>query len=214
MKKVVGIISYLPDDPEIRSYRFKKLDQLLSKILFLFGLNIYIESQNWTDDEITKIISKSPTICVHYNEKPLGIVGARKALRTWFLKSEYDYLIMLDDDITVYGRDSYNYLKQIDENPGCFIENQGSRLQLFAISKELFKEVDFPDIRPENGDGFEDRIFVETLEQKFPDKKRQFTADIFEDGEATKDRYSTWWKNNDPKEMLAKTESIIAAINK
>ena len=45
-----------------------------------------------------------------YNNK-LGITGARKKLREIFINSEYDYLIMLDDDNRIYGEVNNNFLE-------------------------------------------------------------------------------------------------------
>lgn len=210
LSKVIGIISYLPNDLKVRANRRDKLDALVKKCISLFHLPIYIESQNWTEDEISHFISYE-NVTVHYNEKPLGIVGARNCLRNWFLKENYDYLIMLDDDSVLTGTNSKEYLFQIDSHPGCFGEFKKSLLKLFAISKELFKEVSFDEnCNPETGQGFEDRLFVNTLRKRFPDKRFEFVnTHISEYSISTNDPDTTWYNNQDLKNMLANTEKLI-----
>ena len=46
MKCCIGIISYLPDNLEIRKVRVEKLSNLLTKCNLLFNLPILIISQN------------------------------------------------------------------------------------------------------------------------------------------------------------------------
>lgn len=212
MKIVIGIPSYLPDDKKVREYRFNKLKTLINKCNSLFNLPIYIVKQNYKQEEESYLLGYK-TVLSSLNYTPLGIVKARNTLRDWFINSEYDYLIMLDDDITIYGSNGKKYLKQIEENPNCFIENNDLRIQLFAISKEIYKQIKFEDVSPETGGAFEDRIFVETLRHKFPAARRVFTdTDLFEDSPATADTYSTWYKGQDIPSMLSHTEEIIAKI--
>ena len=206
MNKVIGIISYLPDDKKIREARIRKLTKLLHKLDSIFKLPIMIIAQNYND-----FIPDSNNLMLYEYDK-LGIVGARRKLREVFLKSNYDTLIMLDDDCDVYGttKDAQHYLEQLDSNPGMFYEFNTSLLKLFAISREIFEQVDFDDVNPEDGDGFEDRIFVETLRIKFPNKRYIIDkGSLYEYSVSTKDPLSTWYVNQDIKEMLKKTEEII-----
>lgn len=213
--KVIGIISYFPDDERIRKNRNKLLNNLLLTLKRLFkNIPIMIVCQNWNKEE-TENYSKLNVTLYHYDK--LGIVGARKKLREHFLNSPYDYLIMLDDDCTVIGNEKTvdYYLKQIDDNPNCFIEFNKTLLKLFAISKTLFKEVDYDDINPENGEGFEDRIFVNKLRKLYPDKQRTFLRNgLNEYSVSTKDVFSTWYKDQDIKKMLDNTNIFIEQINK
>lgn len=208
LKKVIGIISYLPDDKIIRVERFKKLCSLIASCNRLLNLPIVIIAQNWKN---IKLHTANLTI-FNYEDK-LGIVGARKELRKKFLESDYDYLIMLDDDCVLYGTSGKEYLEQIDENPDCFIEFWLTLLKLFAISKSLFSQVDYDDINPEDGEGFEDRIFVNKLRKLFPDKKREFkNTKIGQASISTKDPLSTWYNHQDLKDMLRKTTDFIDKI--
>lgn len=211
LSKCIGIVSYLPDNLEIRNHRKNKLLNLIFRCNYLFNLPIIIIAQNYSDSD-NDIIEFKNVQAIKY-DKPLGITGARKALRKVFLEKDYDYLIMLDDDISITGNDGNNYLNQIDDNPGCFIENNKTRLQLFAISKEIFSKEDFDNINPESGEGFEDRIFVNRLRKKYPDFKRQFTnTGLEEHALATADPDSTWYKNQNLNDMLEKTFKIIDKI--
>ena len=208
LKCVIGIISYFPDDKNITNQRYQKLCALLTKCHQLFNLPIIIIAQNWKSDLV-----RVPWVTIYRYPEKLGITGARKELRKIFLESDYDYLIMLDDDCEVYGNSGKEYLKQIDENPDCFIEFNKTLLKLFAISKTLFKEVDYGDLNPENGEGFEDRLFVNTLREKFPGCRREFkNTGVEQHSESTADPLSTWYKNQDLKKMLENTENKLKEI--
>ena len=210
LSKVIGIISYLPDDLEIRNHRKNKLLNLIFKCNCLFKLPIIIIAQNYKDEDF--IHFKNCTLYTYKNK--LGITGARKELRKVFLKSEYDYLIMLDDDCEIKGESGEHYLSQIDENPGCFIEFNKTLLKLFAISKEVFSKVDYEDINVEAGEGFEDRIFVNKLRKLYIDKRREFKDTFIEQHSiSTEDEYSTWYKDQDIKKMLEKKKKKIAEID-
>lgn len=202
MNKVIGIISYLPDDEIIREKRKKLLISLVSKLDEIFNLPIIIVAQNYHD---FKLNSKN---CEYHFYPKLGITGARKMLREIFLKSHYEYLIMLDDDCAIFGnRNSGNqYIKEIDDNPGMFYEFNSSLLKLFAIHRDILEQQDFRDVNPETGDAFEDRLFVNDLRIKFPEKRFILqVSKLREESISTKDPLSTWYTNQDIKEMLENT---------
>ena len=210
LSKVIGIISYLPDNDNIRQNRKVKLDKLIADCNRLFNLPIMLIAQNYREDELWYYINKYKNIILFYYPNKLGITGARKELRKRFLASEYEYLIMLDDDIELIGNSGKEYLNQIDSNPNCFIENNKSRLQLFAISKYILSKHEFNDIEAERGEGFEDRIFFYTLCKKFPEAHKKFrNTGVIEKAIATGDANSTWYKNQDLKSMLQKTTDLI-----
>lgn len=210
LSKVIGIISYLPDDLEIRNYRKNKLLNLILNCNLLFNIPIIIVAQNYKDEDF--IHFKNCTLYTYKNK--LGITGARKELRKIFLKSNYDYLIMLDDDCELCGNSGDRYLSQIDENPDCFIEFNKTLLKLFAISKNVFSQVDYDDINVEAGEGFEDRIFVNKLRKLYIDKRREFKNTLIEQHSiSTEDKYSTWYKNQDTEKMLENTFKKIYEID-
>ena len=208
---VIGIISYLPDDPQVRELRFKKLCKLIDTCNSLFSLPIYIVIQRYGEKEI-QYLSRYKNVTVSDNYDKLGIVGARKALRSWFIGSKYNCLVMLDDDCDINGtkEGGARYLKTLHEFESGFGEFRGSQLKLFSITKDLIKEVDFDDsISPEEGIGFEDTIFVGRLRTMFPKKK--FTYEhyqLYEKSLGARDSLSTWYKNQDLKKMLDYTHKV------
>ena len=209
MNKVIGIISYLPDDVNKRKIREEKIDSLIKTCNELFDLPIIIVAQNWKDFKVD--------CCQLYKfEKPLGIVGARKELRKIFLHSGYDYLIMLDDDCKVLGtkEGANRYLKEIDNHPGMFGVFYGTLLKLFAISKEIFSLQDYGDGEVENGDFFEDILLVNTLEKRFPNKKFVFSKkDIKEESNNFNDENSTWYYGQFNKHAIGdKTRELLKEI--
>jgi len=194
MKICVGIISYLPDGESIRFQRFKKLINLLSRIDKVFKLPILIIAQNWKDCEIP-VLQNSLLIIYNY-DKGLGITGARRALRDKFINSEFDYLIMLDDDSELIGdeRDGMEYLSQIYSHPNMYGVFKSMLLKLFAISKEMYKKIDFPDGEAANGDFFEDMYLIMALEKLYPSKKFTFKRNgINEYSNSANDSLSTWY---------------------
>lgn len=210
MKKIIGIISYLPDNEEIREIRVEKLRSLISKCDELFNLPIMIVAQNWKDENIG---SKN---CEIYDYPKLGIVGARRKLRQLFLNSGVDILIMLDDDCHISGtrQDAYVYLNEIDEHGESFGEFRGTQLKLFSIHRNIYSKVDFSDVSPELGEGFEDTIFVEKLRKNFADKRFTFSktnnyTKLYEDSRGATDENSTWYSNQNLEDMLEKTRGII-----
>lgn len=134
-----------------------------------------------------------PEHCYCYRYDKLGITGARKTLRQHFLNSDFDYLIMFDDDmeLTEDRRWILQYLSQVEHNPGCALECRNYLLNGFGISRNLFAAYDFDDIDPERGEGFEDWIFVERL--KSTPRYRKFMGRLFakERKELVEDPYST-----------------------
>lgn len=211
MNNVIGIISYLPDDKEKREIRKEKIISLVCKCNELFDLPIIIIAQNWKDFSIDCC-----QLCRH--DKPLGIVGARNELRKVFLNSGYDYLIMLDDDCEIFGTADgvETYLKEIDEHPGMFGTFHGTLLKLFAISKEVFELLDFGDGRVEDGDYFEDILFVNTLEKKYKDKKFQFSRiNLREKSNNFNDENSTWFHGQYVKREIGdRTRKILGNLDK
>ena len=208
MNTIIGIISYLPNDDEVREYRLNKLIALIHMCDYLFNLPIYIVIQNYTNIEISKLLESSHNVVCSSNNQKLGILEARRTLRRYFISSNYDNLIMLDDDCTLTGtKDAGNkYLKQVEDNPNCFIEFNNSLLKLFCISKEIFKNVDYENINPELEEGFEDRVFVGKLRKLYADKRRVFERNGLEEYSiSTKDKYSTWYTGQNINKMLENT---------
>lgn len=215
MQKCFGIISYLPQEKKLRQRRWDKLVNLIYTCNKLFNLNIMIEAQCWTYYEGSVITSSFPNVKVHFNQEKLGIVGARKKLRKHFLSSSYDVMIMLDDDCEIKGTKeaAKDYLKQIDDNPDMFYEHTGTLLKLFAISKDIFRDVDFEDKEPEKGEVFEDRVFVGKLRNLFANRRYVFKdCKVYDCSISTKDKDSTWYKDQDIKKMLDNTNKFLETL--
>lgn len=210
MKIVLGIISYLPDEPEIRKERLKRVLHLLEQCSRLWQLPIMLIAQNWP------IEIELPESCYCYYYDKLGITGARKALRQHFLNSDFDYLIMFDDDMELIEdrRWILQYLSQVEHNPGCALECRNYLLNGFGISRNLFAAYDFDDIDPERGEGFEDWIFVEKL--KSTPYYRKFMGRLFakERKELVEDPYSTWiTPETDKKTLTALSARLIGKVH-
>lgn len=142
MKFIIGIISYFPDDEEIRSERKTLCFNLVEKCKEVFvDVPIMIVAQNWRDETI-----EGATI---YKHEKLGIYNARNKLKEYFLNSEYDFLIMLDDDCILTGDsiDGQMYKKQASLHPdkiGYFV---GRFLKLLCMPKEVYRQIpDFEDV--------------------------------------------------------------------
>jgi hypothetical protein len=196
--KVIGIISWLPSD-KTRQVRQERLEKLLVECDKLFNLPVMIIAQGW--DNTVKTTKNS----VVYNYERLGITGARKKLREKFLESNYNYLIMLDDDCQLSGKkeDADKYLKQIDSHSGSIGIFKGTLLKLFAIPHNLMSQVDYNNIEAEKGEGFEDMVFVETCKKKFPNKHFTFIRyGLSENSDSGNDKYSTWWKGQYVKKQM------------
>ena len=115
METCIGIISYLPDN-QSRLTRFIKLKELIKKCNNIFDVPIIIIAQNWDDSNINSIKIDTGKVIIYNYKNKLGITGARRMLRKYFLESKFDYLIMLDDDSVLVGNysDGRKYLKQIE----------------------------------------------------------------------------------------------------
>lgn len=224
LNKVFGIISYFPNNDSAyhietrkeRSQRFRGLLFTLEKLWA--DTDIMIIAQNWQDFELPEI--KNKVTVYHYDK--LGILGARRELRKQFLNSEYDYLIMLDDDGMITSNDPAAYMAEIDRHPNGMgvIRHINCPLMLLAISKSLYAQVDMPNIDPEKGQGYEDDIFVATCFANYPNRCFDFPKGIIEErsfhykGEGKCP--STWdrEKSYNRKAMSMRTKSEIQKIEK
>ena len=214
MNICVGIISYLPQDTSIREKRLNKLNNLIARCDQLFKIPIIIIAQNWGNVNITST-KNSKLIIYSYNE-PLGITGARRMLREKFINSEFDYLIMLDDDSELIGTEAgaQEYLRQIYNHPNMFGVFKSMLLKLFAISKEVYKLIDFPDLDAVNGDFFEDMYLIMALEKKYPMKKFVFRKNgLDENSNSSSDPLSTWYhKQYIKRQMGDRTRAMIRSL--
>lgn len=202
--KVFGIISYFPNNDsayhiETRRERSRRFRELLFKLEELWpDVDIMVIAQNWQDFELPSI--KNKITVYHYAR--LGILGARKELRKRFLASDYDCLIMLDDDGRILNADPALYIQTIDDHPNGIgvIRHRSCPLMFLAISRFIYEQIDMPDIDPEKSEGFEDDIFVAQCFARFPEYAYDFPEGCIEEHSL---KYtgpgacpSTWAKEN------------------
>lgn len=210
MKICIGIISYLPDDIKLREVRKGRLHNVISKCNELFSLPIIIVAQNWGND----VEIEHATVFKYANK--LGITEARRKLREIFLDSDYDYLIMLDDDAKLVGtkEDADKYIQQIEDHPGQWGAYKSFLLKLFAISKDIYKQIDFPSGEAENGDFFEDMYLIMALDKKFKVFKFIFKRTSLNDvSDSSRDPNSTWFRKQFNKHSIGdKTRDMVRRL--
>lgn len=182
MKKCFGIVSWFPEVEPDRSQRQERLNRLFKQLNNLWpDIDILIITQNW---KTFKPIDISNKIIRKDFEEGLGILKARQTLREEFLKSNYDYLIMMDDDCIIKidtDTAANEYIEELDKHPNgfCFIHavNKGedykydpyigAQLNLCAISKFIYTKEPMVPINPQKNEGYEDAIFATLLHHKY-----------------------------------------------
>ena len=122
----------------------------------------------------------------------------------------------MDDDCELSGskESAKLYVDQIKNNPdkcGLFSD---TILKLFAISKSLFNEVDFRDGSVENGDFFEDILFVNTIKKKFPNRVFIFKrGNLKQKSNNYNDENSTWyWGQYNKHDIGDRTRKILGGL--
>ena len=176
MKKVFGIPSWLPDNEPDRTQRAKRINRLFKQLNDLWPeVDILVIAQNWQD--FKPIETKNKQIIKTY--EPLGILKARQALREEFLKLDYDYIIMLDDDAIIeFTSDApKQYMNEIEKHPHgfCFMPGNNSKyhpycaaqLNLCAISRFIYEQEPMVPVDPQEDEGYEDSIFACLLYHKY-----------------------------------------------
>ena len=183
LKKCIGIVSYFPDDIKVRSRRIGRFNELLTSINELWPtLDIVVISQNWKDYRIPETVSNVKIIKSF--EEPLGIIKARNLLREELLKTDYNYVIMLDDDARIQCNSpeiAKAYLDALDEHPDgfCFIHSADhwhtmddyarAPLNLCAISRNIYSKEPLPEVSLENNEALEDDVYAVLLHIKYGD---------------------------------------------
>ena len=183
LKKCFGIPSWLPEEEPARSLRKERVNRLFKQLNDLWpDIDILVIAQNWKD--FVPIETENKQVIKKYKE--LGILGARKTLRQEFLKLDYDYIIMMDDDCIVQidnEQAPIDYMLELDKHPNgfCFIRPSGSvrpsnlkyhpyigaQLNLCAISKFIYEKEDMVNIDPQKREGYEDSIYACLLHNKW-----------------------------------------------
>ena len=199
-RPVVGIISYFPDDLELKKLRIARLNRLLQQIDYIFNVPIMIISQNWTGISLAEGTTRKPII-IHNFKNGLGINKARQTLREKFLESDFNYLIMLDDDSDLRGspQGGQAYLQEMAKHPYGFCEVKPSLLKLFAISKPCYELIKIPDGGADDKDPnmrfFEDMYVCRSLKRVYPERRFLFkmSNDLMEISDAAHDEGNTGW---------------------
>ena len=209
MKICIGMISYLPEN-NMRSKRIESLQNLFNKLDELFPeLPVLIVTQSWRNYRpATKL-----KLNMENHSSALGIINARIRLREMFLNSEYDYMIMLDDDCIINGSDASDYIKEIEDHPDGFGWFSNHLLKLFAISKNIYSQIEMPKVEAEKFEGFEDKLFISMCRIRFPEHEFEFSHDkLTETSYQTHETPSTWWNSEAAKNRQAmrdKTDELI-----
>jgi len=238
LKKCFGIISYFPPIDKGREKRITRFNHLLKQLNDLWPtIDILIIAQAWEDYVLPNIKNKIEVIKY---EKPLKIVNARHILRQEFLKRNYDYIILLDDDalIKYVPEVTSTYMNTIDEHPNGFAFIKGSNqwfqdymyakapLNLCAISRFIFEKQDFVHVELEESDALEDDVYAYLLHRKFSTFEFdlplniqciQYEQDQYKDWvENPNEAFpSTWFNKNSNKPNIRKnTYDLLLEINR
>ena len=192
MSICIGITSYMPDNVAVRKERINRLTNLINHCNDHFKLDILIIAQNWKDD-VNLYFERSAFI--EYHDNPLGITPARNALRDKFLKSDYDYMIMMDDDTVLSDdqKDYDDYLGVINSTGYEFYWLTNFYIRLCCISKKGFSKIQFdPKVNAEDGTGWEDVVFNKKCKKLL--SSREITCGItpLKRSEYCDDTNSTW----------------------
>ena len=170
MRICFGIPSWLPDEEPARTQRKERINRLFKQLNDLWPtIDILVISQNWQD--FKPVETRNKQIIKLY--KPLGILGARNALREEFLALVYDYLIMFDDDAIIKCDNKHahlDFITEIEKHPKgfCFVHGInskyhpyiGAQLNLCAVSRFIYEQEPMVDIDPQKDEGYEDSIFA------------------------------------------------------
>lgn len=187
MEPVFGIISWFPDDVNARAARLRRLNFALKQLQTYWpSVDIMILAQNWGDTRPSPMYPEK----VHYyfREGRPGILAARKMLREEFLKTDYGWIIMTDDDVILkmpipYEETAAELLKRIKENPHgfAFVKTEGgdkwypeipyksATLNFGVVSKYIYEKEDWRHYNIETGVGCEDVVFPYLLHCKYAD---------------------------------------------
>lgn len=232
LSKCIGIISYFPDEPELRENRRSRCFKLLNQLNEHFKLPIFIVTQNWSDEDINELNKFTNQQIYITKDNKLGITGARIKLRDVFLNyTNFDYVILLDDDSDLVIEDGgvEQYLQEIDDHPNCVGLWNLSMPRLLAVSRYSYDKLGYDfikDLDAEKLEVWEDHCWRCTYQQLWPDEVYTFKKDkmkeisLFSEGDPGSIYYHKWV--NDPQDvkdarnrmMVQKCIQIIGAWKK
>ena len=192
-----GVPSWIPEKEPDRTLRKERLDRMFKQITDLFGdVDWLIVAQNWKD-------YKAPDFVKHIkirNKPQLGILGARKELRQFFLDEHYDYLIMLDDDIILETQPDFSskyFFEELEKHKdGFFFLQYGWSLTFCGVSRYVYSNEPMVDIDPQKGEGYEDMIWPLLLHYKYSKNEFKIRGLKFTQHKAKGEKAPSTWTGN------------------
>lgn len=195
MEPVFGIVSWLPSDKTGHFKRFNRVKHTVNQLHSYWPtIDIMILAQDWTDEDNSKIHAIAPNVKV-LNYPKLGILQARKTLRQEFLKTNYGWIIMGDDDMIIsvsrepgLEANCKAFLDAVYAHPQGFgfvkcetgdgwypqIPYKSATLNLAVVSRYIYEQEDMVPYNIEIGEGCEDVLFPYLLHVKYA----QFEFDL------------------------------------
>lgn len=221
LKKIIGIISYFPDEEALRENRKMRCFNLLKNLDEHFKLPIIIIAQNWTQEDLGALNKFQNQKIYVFTSGKLGIVGARIKLREVFLtQTNADYIILLDDDSELeIGEGAVeHYLKEIDDHPDMLCRWRLGFPRLMAVSRHSFEKLSYDFIKnfdPERGEIWEDHCWHVVYISMWPNEVYDFSkynmkeVSPYSENDPNSVYYSKWV--NDPKDKKDKRKSIMGS---
>lgn len=224
MKQVIGIISYLPSNSS-RESRKERLLRLLKQLeMYWPELPIIIVAQNWGNDNFLPKEYIDRITVYNYNE-PLGILKARQTLREKFLSTDYEQIIMFDDDaiIKAYADQAREFLEKCKANPKGFMFLKGHRkdplgiydpaqLNGCCISRWLIEAEPLRDEwDPQKNGIFEDVVYAHLFHWKYPEYEFEVSGFACIQWSNPKYPLKSTWTITDHK-CLEKTKALLEKI--
>lgn len=118
----IGIISYLPDDEKLRGKRKAAMRKQTSWINSIFTNPVVeVVTQNYAEEDIKELEQYATTI--YQFDSPIGVAGSRNVILEHFWNSDYDHLVLIDDDTLLYPYyQIQNFFEELNSNPMKFKE--------------------------------------------------------------------------------------------
>lgn len=188
----IGIISYLPDDKEVRDVRYERVVNLFKEIDEKLNLPVILIAQNWKTEDLANLHNKK--VIFHSYEQKLGITNARNELRNKFLESEFSHIIMIDDDLKLGTKEECKkYLAEIEQYNCEFYCVDKFLINYSCLSRQGFTKVGYDfSYNAEKGTGFEDWIFEQKCKKLLTYHIMQAKINCGVRQDYLNDKYSTW----------------------
>ena len=223
-KKVIGIVSYLPNNNNYQA-RQQRLVRLLNQIkLYWPFLPIMIIAQNWRDNNF---LPKDLNITVYNYSSPLGILKARQELRNKFLETDYEQIIMFDDDaiISTNTTAAQKFLEECDKHPKGFMFLKGwkrdplgiyspAQLNGCVISRWLIDAEPLRDEwNPQEKGIYEDVVYAHLFHWKYPEYEFEVSGFQCVQWSNSQFKVASTWKSTQS-DCLGRTRRLMAQVQK